>query len=110
MKELHREGLAIHPGPESCASDRKVRGEALTGEHAGPVLSRENDNFGVPTLSKQGEGNTGRAATARTSPDPARSETWSMRGSFLHGSREIPCSALKRWLRVRAENPRRAIQ
>ena len=41
MKELHREGLAIHPGPESCASDRKVRGEALTGGGVGPVLSRE---------------------------------------------------------------------
>jgi hypothetical protein len=41
MKVLDGEGVAIHAGPESCirASDRT--GEALTGERAGRVLSRE---------------------------------------------------------------------
>jgi hypothetical protein len=33
------EGVAIHTGPESCADGREVVGEALTGEHAGQVLS-----------------------------------------------------------------------
>jgi RNA-directed DNA polymerase len=42
MKESHTEGLASHSNPESCASLREEVGEALTGAHAGGVLSREN--------------------------------------------------------------------
>jgi len=41
MKVPYDEGLASHIGPESCAGDRKVAGEALAGESAGRVLSRE---------------------------------------------------------------------
>lgn len=41
MKEPHREGLAIHPDPKSCASSRKGAGEALAGAHVGPVWSPE---------------------------------------------------------------------
>ena len=41
MKESYGEGLATHTGPESCGADREVRDEALTGVHAGRVLSRE---------------------------------------------------------------------
>ena len=41
MKESHRKGVANHPDPESCATHRKVRREALTGAHAGWVLSLE---------------------------------------------------------------------
>ena len=41
MKESYGEGLATHTGPESCAVDREVWGEALTGVRAGRVLSRE---------------------------------------------------------------------
>jgi hypothetical protein len=39
MKVPYDEGIASHIGPESCASDRKGAGEALTGESAGRVLS-----------------------------------------------------------------------
>jgi hypothetical protein len=35
MKESHREGVASHPAPESCAASRKAVREALTGAHAG---------------------------------------------------------------------------
>jgi hypothetical protein len=42
MKEPYIEGVAIHDDPESCVCARKVAGEALTGAHAGAVLSREN--------------------------------------------------------------------
>ena len=35
------EGLATHTDPESCVWSRKAPGEALTGESAGQVLSRE---------------------------------------------------------------------
>ena len=41
MKEPYRKGVANRPGPESCAGGREVTGEALTGVHAGQVLSSE---------------------------------------------------------------------
>ena len=41
MKVLHDEDLANHIGPESCVYSRKAVDEALTGESAGQVLSRE---------------------------------------------------------------------
>ena len=37
------EGLATHDDPESCGRGRKDAPEALTGAHAGRVLSREID-------------------------------------------------------------------
>jgi hypothetical protein len=42
MKVPYVEGVASHDGPESCGGDREVTAEALTGESAGQVLSREN--------------------------------------------------------------------
>jgi len=41
MKESHVKGLANHSGPESCVEWSNPSGEALTGESAGWVLSRE---------------------------------------------------------------------
>ena len=41
MKESCRKGLTSHPDPESCAVGRKGAREALTGAHAGRVLSCE---------------------------------------------------------------------
>ncbi len=41
MQVLHVEDLANHDDPESCVGIRKDDGEALTGEHAGRVSSRE---------------------------------------------------------------------
>ena len=41
MKVSYVKGLANHDGPESCGGARKSDGEALTGESAGWVLSRE---------------------------------------------------------------------
>ena len=41
MKVSYGEDLANHAGPESCVCGRKASGEALTGESAGLVLSRE---------------------------------------------------------------------
>lgn len=42
MKVSYDEGPASHIGPESCAGIREGAGEALTGESAGRVLSRES--------------------------------------------------------------------
>jgi hypothetical protein len=58
MRTLYVEGVATHDGPESCVGVRKGGGEALTGVRAGPVLSREIMEFGVPTLSNEVEGHT----------------------------------------------------
>jgi hypothetical protein len=41
MKVSYGEDVANHIDPESCVCSRKVAGEALTGESAGQVLSRE---------------------------------------------------------------------
>ena len=41
MQEPYEEGVANQIGPESCAVVREDGGEALTGERAGQVLSRE---------------------------------------------------------------------
>jgi RNA-directed DNA polymerase len=42
MRVPRAEGLATHSGPESCVVVRKGGGEALTGERAGRVWSRES--------------------------------------------------------------------
>jgi len=59
--------LASHSGPESCAESRKGLGEALTGERAGRVLSRENYIIPGADIFVLMEGNTGAAAFARWS-------------------------------------------
>ena len=46
MKESYGEGIASHTGPESCLDDPRGRGEALTGESAGGLLSSENTKAG----------------------------------------------------------------
>lgn len=68
MQVLYVEDLANHDDPESCVGIRKAAGEALTGEHAGRVLSREKLTSRVPTLWRKAEGNTGWGAMASTSP------------------------------------------
>ena len=62
MKESYRKGLANHPDPESCVASREAAIEALTGAHAGRVLSCEIIATGVPTSFRMAEGNTGGAS------------------------------------------------
>lgn len=97
MQESYSEGVANRAGPESCAIVRKDDGEALTGVRAGRVLSRE-------TIAPSRKRRVLRGADAvlmdgrphltrryrETCQDPARSETPSMHGNALRGSREIP--------------------
>lgn len=71
MEESHREGLTIHPDPESCAVVRKDGCEALTGACLGEVLNRESRfESGAPTLSIMTEGETKYAAIVRRIPAP----------------------------------------
>lgn len=59
MKESYGKGVANHPGPESCVVGREAAIEALTGVHAGRVLSCEIIAIGVPRSFSMAEGNTG---------------------------------------------------
>ena len=43
MKESYGKGLAGHTGPESCLADPRGRGEALTGENTGGLLSSDTE-------------------------------------------------------------------
>lgn len=90
MKEPYAEGIANHGAPESCAVARKNDCEALTGAHAGTVLSRENRYSGVPTLLSEAEGHTCRGRYRESPNDPSRSKTRRTRGTFLRENRETP--------------------
>ena len=89
MKVSNVKGLANRNGPESCVGWSNPQGEALTGESAGWVLSREKLNtrdadpvgeWGRPQpMFRLGEGHW----------YPARSETPGMHGSNLRENREI---------------------
>ena len=80
MKEPNEDGVATRLGPESCAGRREASGEVLTGGSAGPVLSCDIKELGVPTPFPKAEGNTGVGADREPSSDPAQSETRCMRG------------------------------
>ena len=91
MGVSYGEGVASRTGLESCAVVREGGGEALTGERAGRVSSREN--FGQLRGADAVEigGRRHRARRYReTRTDPARSETPCTHGSASHGNREIP--------------------
>ena len=64
MKESYRKGVANHPDPESCVVSREAAIEALTGAHAGRVLSCEITAIRVPTLCHEAEGHTAVSANA----------------------------------------------
>ena len=70
MKESYRKGPASHPDPESCMASREAAVEALTGAHAGRVLSCESSAIGVPTSFSKAEGNTDGCANASTWKTP----------------------------------------
>ena len=57
------------------------------------LLSREIISIGVPTLSRQAEGNIVGGAMREPSADPARSENQGMYGIFMRENREVPCLA-----------------
>jgi hypothetical protein len=94
MKVRNVEGVATHNGPESCVGAGNHADEALTGERAGRVLSREKHDplRGADAVEVGGRPYpTGRQREARW--DPARSETPRMHGSTALGNREIPRSS-----------------
>lgn len=89
MKESYVKGLANRNDPESCGGARKSDGEALTGESAGWVLSREMnlDRDADPVGERGRPQPTDRIGEGRWYP--ARSEAPGMHGSNLRENREI---------------------
>jgi hypothetical protein len=65
MKESHREGLASHPGPESCVVGREAEREARTGVQTGRAIELRKRRSRVPTPSGHAEGHTDAIAIAR---------------------------------------------
>lgn len=65
MKESDMKGIANHHGPESCLDLQQWGGEALTGEHTGPIMSSEITSIRRLTLLSEGESNIGRTIKAR---------------------------------------------
>ena len=89
MQESHVEGVAAHDAPESCGATREGGGEALTGETAGWVLSREMFTVqGADAVEKSGRPHDAHRH-GEVRDGPARSETPSTRGHQPHGNREI---------------------
>ena len=90
MQESHRKGVAIHPDPASCMVNREVAIEAVTGAHAGRVLSCEIIATGVPTSFSKAEGHAAGGAIASLRVDSAQSETLGMHGHSTRENRETP--------------------
>ncbi len=90
MKKSHESGLATHIGPESCGAAREGGVEALTGERAGRVFSRESNSL----RDADAVGERGRFHRVHryreVCQSPARSETPCTYASTSHGNREIP--------------------
>jgi RNA-directed DNA polymerase len=90
MKKSHESGVATHIGPESCGAACKGSIEALTGDRAGRVFSRER----ISLRDADAVGVCGRPHRVHRYREvyqsPARSETPSTHGNTSRGNREIP--------------------
>jgi hypothetical protein len=92
MQKSYDSGLATHIGPESCGAAREGGVEALTGERAGRVFSRESN------LLRDADALGGRGRLHRVHRyrevllSPARSETPCTYADTSLGNREIPGS------------------
>src|SRR5580704_298622 len=95
MKESNWKGLATHSGPESWVFVGNGVGQALTGECAGWVFSREmyapwpaaRDFRGADALGDRGRQHLS-CRFREAVQDLARSETPSTHGRTAHGNRE----------------------
>jgi RNA-directed DNA polymerase len=89
MKESYAEGLATHSGLESCGASREGSVEALTGVHAGRVLSRERSKVRDADAVGIAEGTTATHRHREMRPGPARSQTPRTYGNTSHENREV---------------------
>src|ERR1700721_908345 len=90
MKESYDSGIATHIGPEPCGAARQGGGEAVGGERAGRVFSRERNLLRDADAVRR-SGRLHRVHRYReVYQSPARSETPSTYGNTSRGNREIP--------------------
>lgn len=113
MQEPYNEGLASHVGPESCGYVGNGISEALTGVHAGRVLSRVSSY--LTDRSADAVENVGRqhwlCRHRKAYSDSARSKTPCTYGNSLYRNWDIPCSALHEVAgKVRTVNPKGVMQ
>lgn len=93
MKESYVKVLAKHYDPESCVINRKANDEALTGAHAGRVLSSEiKYNQGADVVKPNGKQHV-KARHGKLFHDPAESKTSSMYGNLMRENREALLSS-----------------
>ena len=94
MQESYGEGVASHPGPESCVAARKDGDEALTGVRAGRPLNREIESAVERRLLRGADAYdlmrkaTRRASLSRDAWGPRAVEDPRMHGNTTHGNRE----------------------
>jgi len=103
VKVLNSEGRASHTDSESCVVAREGKGEALTGEGAGRVFSREIHALGRKPEAFRGADaveECGRQDRVRrqgqTHADPARSETPCTHRITSRGNREVSRSSAEK--------------
>jgi RNA-directed DNA polymerase len=94
MKVSYCEGLANHAGPESCGAAREGGGEALTGEGAGRVFSRERRVLRDADAVRRGGRQHRMRRHGKAPASPARSQTPRTFRNTLHGNREVPRSPM----------------
>ena len=88
MKESYNEGVASHIGSESCLDVPRGRGEALTGENTGGLLSSEITFFREPTTWTGWEGNTDCCVNTQAVVCLGGVRELGMCGHSLRGNRE----------------------
>ena len=92
MQKSYECDLATHIGPESCGAARKGGVEALTGERAGRVFSRERKSLRDADAVRR-SGRPHRVHRYReVHLSPARSKTPCTYADTSLGNREIPSS------------------
>lgn len=80
------EGRASGIGPESCVSDREVRGEALTGEAMGQVWSHVTKSVRDADALRVAEGNTAGCAIASVPSVPRSLRPWPVADTSCTGT------------------------
>ena|SRR6266567_2070185 len=93
MKVSYGKGIAIHTGPESCGAAREGGAEALTGEGAGRVFSRERRFLRDADAVRRSGRQHRMHRYSEAHPSPARSKTPSTYRNTSHGNREVPRSS-----------------
>ena len=94
MKVSYSEGLANHAGSESCGVAREGGFEALTGEGAGRVFSRENLLLRDADAVRRGGRQHRIRRYSKAFTSPAWSQTPRTFRNTLLGNREVPRSPM----------------